>query len=81
MESKWSFKVTGQFEFNVKKLDMQKVRWKAPDKGWTKLNFDGASKGNPGKAGFRTILRNGDGSFIQGVYGNLGEITNNEAEI
>lgn len=29
-----------------------------PSQGWIKANFDGASKGNPGKAGYGGIVRN-----------------------
>lgn len=29
--------------------------WRLPSDGTLKLNFDGASKGNPGQAGFRCV--------------------------
>lgn len=48
---------------------------------WMKLNFDGASKGNPRDFGFGAIIRNNIGDTIYGVYGGLGLSTNNEAEI
>ena len=54
-------------------------RWKAPQIGFIKLNYDGASKGNPGQAGARGIFHNSQGE-ICGVYAlDLGYATNNEA--
>ncbi|XP_042398219.1 uncharacterized protein LOC121988718 isoform X1 [Zingiber officinale] len=44
------------------------------------LEFDGASKGNPGKAGAGVILRNPDGSLICRLRQGLGVVTNNVAE-
>ncbi|GLJ54044.1 hypothetical protein SUGI_1156720 [Cryptomeria japonica] len=53
----------------------------APPKDWVKLNFDGASKGNPRDAGFGAIIRNNASKIVHGVYGGLGMATNNEAKI
>ncbi|KAL0907791.1 hypothetical protein M5K25_022229 [Dendrobium thyrsiflorum] len=44
------------------------------------LEFDGASKGNPGKAGAAAVLRNGDGSVVSCIREGLGIATNNVAE-
>lgn len=44
------------------------------------LEFDGASKGNPGLAGAGAILRADDGSFICRLREGLGVATNNAAE-
>ncbi|XP_020082707.1 uncharacterized protein LOC109706335 isoform X1 [Ananas comosus] len=44
------------------------------------LEFDGASKGNPGKSGAGVILRAEDGSVICRVREGLGAVTNNVAE-
>ncbi|CAL9136652.1 unnamed protein product [Musa textilis] len=44
------------------------------------IEFDGASKGNPGKAGAGAILRNLDGSVICRLREGLGVATNNVAE-
>eukprot|EP00253_Pinus_taeda_P021717 PITA_21717 len=35
--------------------------YRKPPKGFIKLNFDGAAKGNPGPAGFGALFRNGQG--------------------
>lgn len=46
-----------------------------------KLNFDGASKGNPGVAGFGGILRNHEGTPLKIYFGNIGWDTNNSTEL
>ncbi|PKA46128.1 Putative ribonuclease H protein [Apostasia shenzhenica] len=44
------------------------------------LEFDGASKGNPGKAGAGAILRTEDGTVVSRIREGLGIATNNVAE-
>jgi ribonuclease HI len=44
------------------------------------LNFDGASRGNPGIAGIGGAIRNQAGEIIHIFCRALGESTNNEAE-
>lgn len=44
------------------------------------LEFDGASKGNPGLAGAGAVLRADDGSLICKIHEGLGVRTNNVAE-
>lgn len=41
-----------------------------------KVNVDGSSLGNPGKAGFGGVIRDQDGRWICGFYGHLGMGTN-----
>ena len=55
--------------------------WNPPPNGFLKLNFDEASKGNPGKAGYDFILRNNEGKMLGYGYGFLGIESNNAAEI
>lgn len=45
-----------------------------------RLHVDGASRGNPGEAGFGVQVRLPDGSELAGLYGYLGTATNNVAE-
>ncbi|KAH9316952.1 hypothetical protein KI387_018721, partial [Taxus chinensis] len=54
--------------------------WHSPQRGWVKLNFDEASKGNPGHAGFRCILHTETGSFITATAAYLAMATNNKSE-
>lgn len=44
------------------------------------LNIDGASKGNPGPAGYGVVIRDEDGSLLRELSGGLGVATNNVAE-
>ena len=55
--------------------------WSPPREGFFKLNFDGASKGNPGRAGFGGILRNARGQAVWVFFGYIGQDTNNSAEL
>ncbi|KAI5352470.1 hypothetical protein L3X38_005361 [Prunus dulcis] len=48
--------------------------------GFCTLEFDGASKGNPGLAGAGAVLRADDGSLICELHEGLGVRTNNVAE-
>jgi hypothetical protein len=51
--------------------------WSHPPKGFYKLNFDGASKGNPGPAGFGGVFRNSSGTILRIFFGTLGLDSNN----
>ncbi|GLJ50048.1 hypothetical protein SUGI_1064470 [Cryptomeria japonica] len=53
----------------------------APPVGWKKLNFDGASRGNPGRSGVGAIIRNEVGEVVHAILGPIGIATNNVAEI
>ncbi|GLJ31315.1 hypothetical protein SUGI_0628260 [Cryptomeria japonica] len=66
---------------NNNRVKRRDIKWMAPLRDWVKLNFDGASKGNPGDVGFGAIIRNDSSKIVRGVYGGLGKATNNEAEI
>lgn len=55
--------------------------WTPPPQGIFKLNFDGASKGNSGPAGFGGIFRNSQGDALAIYYGSIGWDTNNSAEL
>ena len=45
-----------------------------------RLHVDGASRGNPGEAGFGVHVTGEDGGEIASLYGYLGKATNNVAE-
>jgi len=55
--------------------------WEALETGCHKLNFDGASKGNPGPESYGAIIRNSKGEILHIVAVNLGHKTNNVVEI
>ena len=44
------------------------------------IHIDGASRGNPGEAGFGVFVATADGTPVAELYGYLGRATNNVAE-
>jgi ribonuclease HI len=48
--------------------------------GALRLHVDGASRGNPGEAGFGVHATDADGNEVASLYGYLGRTTNNVAE-
>jgi len=55
--------------------------WSPPPQDFVKINFDGASKGNPGAAGYAVVFRNHHGHILDLMAGSLGHSTNNVAEL
>jgi ribonuclease HI len=55
--------------------------WTPPPEHYIKVNFDGASKGNPGPAGYGAVLRDSGGAILNLEAGYLGDTTNNVAEL
>lgn len=47
------------------------VLWVKPPSGWVKLHVDGASKGNPGIAGYGGVFRDHTGCFLGGFAGSI----------
>lgn len=54
--------------------------WSPPKPGWLKLNFDGASRGNPGPSGIGYVIRDHSGSIIWKMAKPIPPDTNNIAE-
>ncbi|GAU34698.1 hypothetical protein TSUD_29390 [Trifolium subterraneum] len=48
------------------------VKWNALEGTGMILNVDGSSIDNPGISGFRGLIRNADGAWVHGFFGNLG---------
>ena len=67
-----------EYFYSVGKIKMQRsrvvvnVRWNKPPVGWFKLNTDGASMGNPGKAGGGGLIRDSAGFWVKGFSRSLG---------
>ena len=55
--------------------------WSPPPDGVYKLNFDGASKGNPGTFGFEGTIRNNVGKIMWILFGKIVHDSNNAAEL
>jgi len=66
-------------ERKVMKMDTEKDFWHPTPQGFLKYNIDGASKGNPGTAGFVGALRDEEGNIIFIFHCHLGRSTNNMA--
>ena len=56
------------------------VKWCVPPNGWIKGNFDGATKGNPGRAGCGGVLRNHVGNVIDAIAVPIGHSNSHIAE-
>eukprot|EP00253_Pinus_taeda_P032540 PITA_32540 len=55
--------------------------WSPPPINTFILNFDGASKGNPGSTGYGGAVRNHQGQVLKVFFGSIGWNTNNVAEL
>ena len=65
----------------IKKEDQrQNVKWKSPPMGWIKGNFDGATKGNPRKAGCGGVLRDHTCRIIDAIAIPIGISTSHKVE-
>ena len=62
-------------------LEREKEFWHRPPKGYLKCNIDGASKSNPGTAGYGGVLRDEEGKIIFTFHCHLGKATNNMVEL
>lgn len=56
------------------------ARWDCPLDNWYKINFDEASKGNPGKVGCGIFIRNSNGDNMGSLVVLIGHQTNHVAE-
>ncbi|XP_057862869.2 uncharacterized protein LOC131071167 [Cryptomeria japonica] len=54
--------------------------WSPPNPGWLKLNFDGASRGNPGPSGIGYVIRDHTGETLGKMVKLIPPDTNNIAK-
>ena len=82
MKKHWPLLINPHFAYK-KKNDLARAscKWEPPPPGWMKLNFDGASRGNPGKAGIGCIIRDETGNWIAKRSKTLAMTSNNIAEL
>ncbi|KAL2247051.1 UNVERIFIED_CONTAM: putative ribonuclease H protein, partial [Sesamum indicum] len=71
----------GLLTYVKRRTTLMKVKWNKPDRGWIKINTDGATKGNPGPAGAGGIARDERGATIFAFYEFIGEATNVYVEV
>ena len=57
------------------------IKWSKPLPGWCKLNTDGASLGNLGKAGGGGLIRDSEGRWLKGYSRSIGHATSVVAEL
>ena len=67
--------------FKKSKTDRANCKWSPPPKGWFKLNFDGAARGNLGIAGRGCIIKNDLGQWIAKKAMTIKPTSNNLAEL
>ncbi|XP_077223042.1 uncharacterized protein LOC143856662 [Tasmannia lanceolata] len=72
------WKVVCNSHVSVPRISQQ---WVKPPVGFSKLNFDGSSLGNPGPAGIGGVLRNSEGEVVKAFSGPLGVADSTEAEL
>ncbi|GLJ54074.1 hypothetical protein SUGI_1157640 [Cryptomeria japonica] len=81
MEQVWYFRQWSCHTKKSKNSERSLVKWSLPPAGWKKMNFDGASRGNPSVSGFGAVIRDEVGNLIGALSGPIGVATNNVAEI
>lgn len=69
------------FGSNVHSHKQREVSWHPPIGNSIKVNVDGSSFGNPGRAGFGGCIRNSCGEWISGFSGTCGCTSNINAEL
>ena len=75
-----------EFYYCVGKINKQRrlasiqVRWEKPPSNWFKLNTDGASCGNSGRAGGGGVLKDSVGEWVRGFARSIGSTTSIIAE-
>ncbi|GLJ36708.1 hypothetical protein SUGI_0738740 [Cryptomeria japonica] len=74
MEKTWSFKQSSDHKLKDRKVLKQNTTWQ-------KLNFGGASRGNPGQSGLGAIIRDEVDEVVHVVSGPIGIENNNMVEI
>ena len=60
--------------------EVRRVRWMRPSNGWVKLNTDGSSLGNLGRASGSGLIRDANGGWIKGFTCNIGVFSSVDAE-
>ena len=60
---------------------MKQIKWEKPVNGWRKLNVDGASLVNTGKAGGGGLLRDEEGNWLGGFARRIGSTNSFTVEL
>ena len=82
MKKKWVNLINPPLVYKKKNKEARdNCRWTPPPTGWAKLNFDGASRGNPGSEGIGCIINNESGKWIVKRAKSIEPTTNNLVEL
>lgn len=76
MASAWQIQLDIARFFKPLRKPCEISYWLEPPLGWVKLNFDGATKSNPGLVGCGGVIRGSNGTFISEGALPLGSQTN-----
>eukprot|EP00253_Pinus_taeda_P004733 PITA_04733 len=66
---------------NLARKQESPTSWTPPPTNTYMLNFDGASKGNPGSTGYGGVIINNQGNPLKVFFGSIGWNTNNATEL
>lgn len=79
----WNIQWNQEWKIPIKSAEKSTIsdKWFPPPRHVIQLNFDGASKGNLGKAGFGGIFRDHKGAPLLTFIGSNGWDTNNSVEL
>ena len=65
IKDNWTKLINPPQVYTTKNSEARKnCKWTPPPPDWHKLNFDGASRGNPGQSGIGCIINNEKGEWI-----------------
>ena len=82
MKKVWSNLINPpQMYSKANKEARKSYKWIPPPKGWAKLNFGGAARGNSGKVGIGIIINNDKGEWIAKKAFSIFPTSNNLAEL
>jgi ribonuclease HI len=82
IKSNWNYLINPPHMNPTKNSEARKnCKWSPPPPGWYKLNFDGASRGNPGLSGIGCIINNEDGQWLLKRAKLINPTSNNLAEL
>lgn len=82
IKKNWINLINPPLVYNKKEINARKeCKWELPQIGWSKLNFDGASRGNPGVPGIGCIISSDSGNWMVKRAKPIGITTNNIAKL
>lgn len=82
MKKKWPNLINPPLFYVKKSKEAREIcKWSPPPKGWAKLNFDGATRGNPSTTDIGCIISDDTGNWIAKKAMSIQPTSNNLAEL